>query len=489
MKLEKLSPDQEQKMFEIKQYWMDYIFSCRESINRPKADMSIEWIYKLAGRERPIIIYLNSPMACQYGAHWLKQVFKMPQVGAQVGDQVGDQVRAQVGAQVWAQVGDQVRAQVGDQVWAQVRAQVGDQVGAQVGDQVRAQVRAQVGDQVGAQVWDQVGAQVRAQVGAQVGAQVWDQVGAQVRAQVGDQVGAQVWDQVGAQVRAQVGAQVRAQVGAQVGAQVWDQVGAQVRAQVGDQVGAQVWDQVGAQVRAQVGAQKMEFQYFCDYGSIRNYGWVSFFDFFTQIGIIDHKGFNDFKSLLQCGIYDMIQLNGFCLVSELPTSIKRNAQNRLHCEDGPAITFQDGYSQYYWKGLSISDWWITDKSKITKDVIMKETNAEKRRCLRDIVGPDKYFELLGGVIVVDKDIDDQGHEMVLYKSKLKDDVINKYVQYLKVICPSTDREYILYPPNQVSKNVWEAKASTFNNEKVQVRHGDVSLLNLNKSFDKPILES
>jgi hypothetical protein len=55
--------------------------------------------------------------------------------------------------------------------------------------------------------------------------------------------------------------------------------------------------------------------------------------------------------------------------------------------------------------------------------------------------------------------------------------------------PSTGRKYILYPPNQKSRNVWQAKASTFKNQPIQIRHGDVGLLNLNKKFSKPIVET
>jgi len=46
--------------------------------------------------------------------------------------------------------------------------------------------------------------------------------------------------------------------------------------------------------------------------------------------------------------------------------------------------------------------------------------------------------------------------------------------------PSTDREYYISVPE--SKNVWAAKAWTFNNKKIEIRHGDVGLLNINKNF-------
>jgi hypothetical protein len=36
------------------------------------------------------------------------------------------------------------------------------------------------------------------------------------------------------------------------------------------------------------------------------------------------------------------------------------------------------------------------------------------------------------------------------------------VQVLECVCPSTERVYNLYPPNQSSRNVWDAKASICN---------------------------
>ena len=77
--------------------------------------------------------------------------------------------------------------------------------------------------------------------------------------------------------------------------------------------------------------------------------------------------------------------------------------------------------------------------------------------------------------------------MKLYKTEEKDNIINDYIYYLNVICPSTKREYYLCVPE--CKNVWEAKSWTFQNKKIEIRHGDVGLLNLKKEFNQPIYES
>ena len=48
----------------------------------------------------------------------------------------------------------------------------------------------------------------------------------------------------------------------------------------------------------------------------------------------------------------MIQLNGFCIVSQLPNKIKRSGE-LLHSLDNYAIEFKDGYGQNYINGRFI----------------------------------------------------------------------------------------------------------------------------------------
>ena len=238
-------------------------------------------------------------------------------------------------------------------------------------------------------------------------------------------------------------------------------------------------------VRSNVEKNYYGYECFSSYGNISDYGWVSFYDFFTQIGVINNNNFNQFKNILTSGIYDMIQLEGYCIVCGLPKHINRNSDGKLHSENTSAIKFNDGYEIYYWNGVEIPSEWILDKKSITKNTIINEKNIEKKRCLQEILG-NKFIELLD-VKEIDCDIDLQKNKMLLYKSKEKDELIDEYIYYLSVICPSTNRKYNICVPE--CKNVWEAKAWTFNNKKIQYRHGDVGLLNLKKEHANPILES
>ena len=207
---------------------------------------------------------------------------------------------------------------------------------------------------------------------------------AQVGDQVRDQVRDQVWDQVWDQVRAQVGAQVRAQVVAQVWAQV----------------GAQVWAQVGAQVRDQVRAQvKNELNDLYFYGQCEA-NWLSFYDYF--LNVCDIKKCEKLLPLINLSkeVGWTWFYSDVVIFTEKPTELYRNQNNQLHSFDQYAIKYNDGYGIYVINGIRVPNYICeTPKDGFTKDLILKEQNADYRRCIVQKIGIEKTIELLGAEVI------------------------------------------------------------------------------------------
>ena len=219
----------------------------------------------------------------------------------------------------------------------------------------------------------------------------------------------------------------------------------QVRGQVWDQVWGQVWDQVRGQVWDQVMG---EYEQFSSYGNVWDYGWVSFYDFFQRIGVEIKDIFNDFKNLTKAGHYDMIQLKGFCIVSSLPIKIFRNEDNRLHNPNGPAIEFSDGYKLYFINGRYLPSWiWEkADKQEITRDMFLKEKNAEIKGGIYEVLGQKKMLDLLGAK-EVDKQIirhrNGDTETITLLKTNEKfAEIDNQPFEWVKMFCPSTGTQYL-----------------------------------------------
>jgi hypothetical protein len=122
----------------------------------------------------------------------------------------------------------------------------------------------------------------------------------------------------------------------------------------------------------------------------------------------------------------------FCLVSDFPEYIRIDENNQPHCMDGPSHRWRDGWEIFYWHGRQV------DRSVIMNPVtvqrIEKETNTEIRRILIERYGAKEYVRDSGAVKVHS---DDFG---TLYR---KDEPNDDPIYCVKVICPTTAREYYL----------------------------------------------
>ncbi len=123
----------------------------------------------------------------------------------------------------------------------------------------------------------------------------------------------------------------------------------------------------------------------------------------------------------------------------------------------------------WWTNFNQLPYMMKKGDLLPRDVIKEITNLEALRIAKEKMGNDNYIKIMD-LVLISKDVDSLGNEMVLYKYN----EIDTEVHVLKVICPSTKREYYIYPPNQTTNDVFEAKESTFS-KKIKYRHGDVGL--------------
>ena len=176
------------------------------------------------------------------------------------------------------------------------------------------------------------------------------------------------------------------------------------QAQVGDQVWAQVGDQVRAQVRAQVGRAAWGQH---DY-------WLSFYDYFrraTKLPACDRLD----------GLIRIAQTAGWwwpfrgaVVLTERPTQLHRDPQQRLHHETGPALQYPDGWGIWAWHGVRVPQALI-EGAWSTQD-ILREPNAEVRRCAIEKFGWDRFVVDAGLGQVGDTVFDpgNPGHTLQLF---------------------------------------------------------------------------
>lgn len=165
----------------------------------------------------------------------------------------------------------------------------------------------------------------------------------------------------------------------------------------------------------------------CGYDS----GWVALCDYMERIGVDVNTGpeYDKWYAFTtKSGCYATCLYERIAFVCPRPSKASRNAAGDLHCTNGPAIAWADGYEEYMLNGVSVSkELVMTPAEKIDVGILLKETNAEIRREIVRKVGIERVVQKLGAEVI------DKSGEYELLLIDLKD---GRKREYLKMKNPS-----------------------------------------------------
>jgi len=190
----------------------------------------------------------------------------------------------------------------------------------------------------------------------------------------------------------------------------------------------------------------------CVYGS-HEAAWLSFYDYMQNVLGVDFDGKLDglWAVAKTCGwvsCYDTL-----AIVQDRPLHIKMDEDNRLHCENGPAILYDDGFAVYAWHGVRIPGEWITNKSSLTPKIALTWENMEQRRAACEILG---WVHILNELDAKVLDIDPDPQIGTLVEVNIPE--IGKE-RFIRVLC-GTGREFAIPVPPDM-KTALEANAWTY----------------------------
>ena len=282
---------------------------------------------------------------------------------------------------------------------------------------------------------------------------------------VGNTVGDMVWnaveDMVGDTVLNTVGDMVRHTVGNTVWNTVEDMVWDAVEDMVGDTVWNTVLNTVGDAVEDMVwDAVGDTFSEYSLYSGIAsNCGWVSFYDYFEKIGVLNNSDFKKYKDLIRAGAFQVYEYENVVFAIQPPTKMERNEQQQLNSITEMAFSWNDGYGFYYVNGLNLKEelfnnlrnntYTITDfaqeKNEEVKSAVIsfiQQKNGEEgvyrffKESLQEI---DTYVDKKESVYLAGT----TGSMNIGVYTLFKGQINNTDVAYVRCYCPSSDRMFFL----------------------------------------------
>jgi hypothetical protein len=337
-RIEKLTKEQEELMPDVRDEWINFCLSGDTSIDQKECSDGIEWLYLLAKLKKPIFLaFAEGPLAAQGIANIFPNVLKAIGIKKPVWNSVENSVRNSV----WNSVENSVRNSVRNSVWNSVENSVGNSVGNSVENSVRNSV------------WNSVENSV------------WNSVWNSVENSVGNSVENSVGNSVGNSVR--------------------------------NSVRNSVWNSVENSVRNSVrnSVEKYEPPY-CGLGWWS--GWFAFCDYFEKLGI-STEDFKRFRKWVKSGAWDVLWFENLCVVTCRPSMIRKDAQGRLHCDDGPAAKWPSGEEYWFLHGVNVSEKIVMKTDELTVEEISNEKNSEISRAIAEKLGWDRYMGTLGTVLI------------------------------------------------------------------------------------------
>lgn len=143
------------------------------------------------------------------------------------------------------------------------------------------------------------------------------------------------------------------------------------------------------------------------------------------------------------------------VISERPVRLERNDEGMLHCEDGAAAVYRDGWSLHAWHGVGVARWVIAQPQLVTPEMIGHQSDVSMKRVLLERYGYERYVRAFGSEV----QRDDWG---TLWRAPTFDDEPVVMVHVLNAT-PEPDgsfKDYFLRVPPEVT-SARQAVAWTF----------------------------
>lgn len=162
---------------------------------------------------------------------------------------------------------------------------------------------------------------------------------------------------------------------------------------------------------------------------------------------------------LAVSVYGYSIFGHVCLICDWPVSTLTDDAGRLHREDGPAVSFADGFKVFAWHGALVDEEILLHPESITIIRLEQEKNVESRRVMIERYGHESYLEESGASLV---DSDPLGK---LYRKEIPGDEPLVMVEVINSTPEpdGTTRTYFLRVPPTI-ETAREAVAWTFGME-------------------------
>lgn len=226
------------------------------------------------------------------------------------------------------------------------------------------------------------------QTRSQINRHVIDPIEVQTIDQISGDVRGMIWNHIGSHRQRNVSLQVERWLKEQCELRLWKQV----KDQIWDQVKDRAWDRILEQDGTVF--PYLSGQWMSNYVVLHRY--------YREVLQLDLPSIWQIEDQIHFG--GVFPLSKFVVIFPRPEFIHRNSSGLLHCDNGPALRYADGFSLFCLNGVLVPEWLVSKSAtNIDPREFAKIENAEVRREFVRKVGIERIAQSCEAVILDKQD--------------------------------------------------------------------------------------
>lgn len=169
---------------------------------------------------------------------------------------------------------------------------------------------------------------------------------------------------------------------------------------------------------------------------------------------LNEKVNNEIFTFYELGIYNIEYYENACFICAFPVAIRFDAQKRLHGFEKPAIEFVDGNSYFLVRDVffDAKTWKEIQSRKMPIAKMLGLPNIEQRCVALEYLGPDELLKKSKAKLLDESPRGNKLYSLTLNMGSGRSGARNEYTyKLLRYGCPSTDRQYASFVPENITK--------------------------------------
>jgi hypothetical protein len=191
-------------------------------------------------------------------------------------------------------------------------------------------------------------------------------------------------------IRELIGDKIFKNVWPTVEGDICDSINIIVRHNVKDKVWNKVWRYIMYLVKGSASGHVGDVVY-----GVNDIHWMAEYDFYREVlGLVGETNHvvGSLDLVKSCNL--VIPCSGVCFACERPSVLKLDNKGKLHCEDGPAMVYPDGWSVYIDHGVRVSKKMVVDPSGFTLSDL-QQMDLDRVKIILRKIGMGKFMAIKG----------------------------------------------------------------------------------------------